>query len=227
MIASSRCFYYYCRTTFLHSHPGCGVLADGATLRHLGSTPSRDDNPDEAYGQQTRRFPPAVWRGMCSRLGSSRAHVKWYIHPSYFQVRNGLLCLAEVLSSVVKDMQVSKVRVACILLYLTGTGSSHAGPSPRYTPYEAAYNYHHREYIMRRSITKKGKGVRPSPQGRPFSRTIIAVDELDKKLPRGERRTTLHNAGCFVDFYPSWREQEVRETIQLAFNGAVDSGYVT
>ena len=51
-------------TWFLHSHTGCGGLADGATLRHFGSTPSRDDNPDEAHEQQTRRFPAVVRRGM-------------------------------------------------------------------------------------------------------------------------------------------------------------------
>ena len=52
------------------------------------------------------------------------------------------------------------------------------------------------------------------------------VDALDEKVPRGKRRTTLQQNGFivrFVEFWTHWNEEEVRDVIEAAFEGVVDT----
>jgi hypothetical protein len=45
-------------------------------------------------------------------------------------------------------------------------------------------------------------------------------------VPRGKRRQDLHEAGAIidlVDFYTNWSEEKVREVIEEALGGIVDT----
>ena len=118
----------------------------------------------------------------------------------------------------------------CVPSLMLGSGASFdlQGPSGvRYSPYPVPRFSLHRDYILKRG--KKGKGAaRPTFQGKKFSKSIVAVDVLDEKIPRGDRRTALQHAGCiisFVDFYTHWTEEDVRDAIWRASSCTVNKGY--
>ena len=49
------------------------------------------------------------------------------------------------------------------------------------------------------------------------------VDALHEKVPRGKRHTTLQQNRFIVSFVEFWNEEEVRDVIEAAFEGVVDT----
>ena len=86
------------------------------------------------------------------------------------------------------------------------------------------FNYH-RDYISQRrkfsSASNKGKCVLKS-QGRKYIRSVVLVDALDNKIPRGKRRTSLQQSGCIVGFVEFWSEGQVVQAIEVALGSVLD-----
>ena len=62
--------------------------------------------------------------------------------------------------------------------------------------------------------------------GKKFTKSVILVNYGEKEVPRGKRRQTLQKAGAIidlVDFYTDWSEEKVREVIESALRGILDS----
>ena len=86
------------------------------------------------------------------------------------------------------------------------------------------FNYHRDYLTQRRKHSNKGKTVMKS-QGRKYTRTVVMVDTMDKKVPRGKRRFSLQEGGfivSFVEFWTNWTEREVLQAIEAALRGVID-----
>lgn len=73
----------------------------------------------------------------------------------------------------------------CLIRSLAGQRLSNT--TSRYVPYPRPpiFSYHHDYISQRRSMSKKGKCI-TRMQGRKFSRSVVMVDALDEKIPRGK-----------------------------------------
>ena len=59
-----------------------------------------------------------------------------------------------------------------------------------------------------------------------FSKTVVLVNSEEDVVPRGPRRQELNELGAvvhLVDFHKSWSEREVRQTIEAALRGFIDT----
>ena len=53
--------------------------------------------------------------------------------------------------------------------------------------------------------------------GRNFTQSVVMVDRVDKKIPRGYQRSLLQEKGfmvSFIDFWTSWSKKDVRDAIE-------------
>lgn len=116
----------------------------------------------------------------------------------------------------------------CIILSETmeGTLDGQLQNVERFSPYPT-YSYH-RDYIRARNNSRGKLPTKKPLHGRKFTRSVVMVDRLDKKLPRGYRRSLLQEKGfivSFIDFWTNWSEKDVRDAIEDAFGEAINKQY--
>lgn len=77
-----------------------------------------------------------------------------------------------------------------------------------------------------RSRMTRKQSVNPYSSSDRFSKTIVLVSSEEDAVPRGPRRQELNELGAvvhLVDFYKSWSEGKVRETIETVLRGFIDT----
>ena len=77
-----------------------------------------------------------------------------------------------------------------------------------------------------RSQTTRRQSVNPYSSTDRFSKTVVLVNSEEDVVPRGPRRQELNELSAvvhLVDFHKSWSEREVRQTIEAALRGFIDT----
>ena len=91
--------------------------------------------------------------------------------------------------------------------------------SRRHTGAVAAHHRHHRSLSA---------SHQPETRGKMFTRNVFLITDPEQTtVPRGVDRQTLHEEGLvvnFLEFYTSWDEVKMRETIKKAFHKVMPEG---